>query len=123
MMNYKRTALLFIIAFVLVLAFSVTAFAAMAKRPPVHLPPLPLLYFSQEKTMRESNYVTILSESTVVGENGLKAIPIVDTDTPDKEMLGCIHLLKNTYVKNSTKEFVRMLSDSTSILRNTLEEF
>ena len=75
------------------------------------------------RLVRESNYVTILSESTVVGENGLKAIPIVDTDTPDKEMLGCIHLLKNTYVKNSTKEFVRMLSDSTSILRNTLAEF
>ena len=46
------------------------------------------------RLVRESNYVTILSESTVVGENGLKAIPIVDTDTPDKEMQGCIHLLK-----------------------------
>ena len=74
------------------------------------------------RLVRESNYVTILSESTVVGENGLKAIPIVDTDTPDKEMQGCIHLLKNTYVKNSTKEFVRMLSNNSSILRNTLEE-
>ena len=42
--------------------------------------------------------------------------------TPDKEMVGCIHLLKNTYVKNSTREFIRMLSDSTSILRNTLKE-
>ena len=74
------------------------------------------------RLVRESNYVTILSESTVVGENGLKAIPITDTDTPDKEMQGCIHLLKNSYVKNSTKEFVRMLSNSSSILRNTLEE-
>ena len=45
------------------------------------------------RLVRESNYVTILSESTVVGENGLKAIPITDTDTPDKEMQGCIHLL------------------------------
>ena len=54
------------------------------------------------RLVRESNYVTILSESTVVGEQGLKAIPIIDTDTPDKQMLGCIHLLKNAYVKIST---------------------
>ncbi|MBO5594474.1 MAG: hypothetical protein J5931_07720 [Prevotella sp.] len=57
-----------------------------------------------------------------MGEAGLKAIPIIDTDTPDKEMQGCIHLLKNAYVKNATKEFIRMLSESTSILRNTLAE-
>ena len=74
------------------------------------------------RLVRESNYVTILSESTVVGEQGLKAIPIIDTDTPDKQMLGCIHLLKNAYVKNSTKEFVRMLGESTSILRSNLIE-
>ena len=69
------------------------------------------------RLVRESNYVTILSESTVVGEHGLKAIPIVDTETPEKEMLGCIHMLKNAYVKNSTKEFVKMLGESTSVLR------
>ena len=69
------------------------------------------------RLVRESNYVTILSESTVVGEHGLKAIPIVDTDIPEKEMQGCIHMLKNAYVKNSTKEFVKMLVESTSVLR------
>jgi LysR family cyn operon transcriptional activator len=69
------------------------------------------------RLVRESNYVTILSESTVVGEHGLKAIPIVDTETPEKEMQGCIHILKNAYVKNSTKEFVKMLGESTSVLR------
>ena len=69
------------------------------------------------RLVRESNYVTILSEGTVVGEHGLKAIPIVDTETPEKEMLGCIHMLKNAYVKNSTKEFVKMLGESTSVLR------
>ena len=72
------------------------------------------------RLVRESNYVTILSESTVVYEQGLKAIPIVDTDVPELEMIGCIHLLKNAYVKNSTKEFVRMLSNSTSVLRSNL---
>ncbi len=69
---------------------------------------------------RESNYVTILSESTVVGEHGLCAIPISDTDTPENVMQGCIHLLKGSYVKNSAREFVKMLSESTSILRNQL---
>lgn len=70
------------------------------------------------RLVRESNYVTVLSESTVVYEDGLKAIPIVDTDTPENEMLGCIHMLKNAYVKNSTKEFARMLGESTAMLRN-----
>ena len=69
------------------------------------------------RLVRKSNYVTILSESTVVGEQGLKAIPIIDTDIPGKQMLGCIHLLKNAYVKNSAREFTRMLSESTSMLR------
>ena len=72
------------------------------------------------RLVRESNYVTVLSESTVVYEDGLKAIPIIDTDTPENEMLGCIHLLKNAYVKNSAKEFIRMLGESTSILRNRM---
>lgn len=67
------------------------------------------------RLVRESNYVTILSESTVIGEYGLKAIPIVDTDVPDKQMQGCIHLLKNVHVKNATKEFIRMLSESSNI--------
>ncbi len=71
------------------------------------------------RLVRESNYVTVLSESTVVGEHGLKAIPIVDTDQPDKQMQGCIHLLKSTHVKNATKEFIRMLRESSNMLRNT----
>lgn len=74
------------------------------------------------RLVRESNYVTILSESTVYGEPGLKAIPIVDTDTPEKEMLGCIHTLKNAYVKNSTREFVKMLGESTSVVRMDIRE-
>lgn len=73
------------------------------------------------RLVRESNYVTVLSESTAVGEPDLRAIPIADTDTPENEMQGAIHLLKSSYVKNSAREFVRMLSDSTSILRNQLD--
>ena len=68
------------------------------------------------RLIRESNYVTLLSESTVVAEHGLKSIPISDTDTPDKEMQGCIHTLKNNYVKKAAREFFRMLNESTSVL-------
>lgn len=69
---------------------------------------------------RESNYVTILSESTVVGEDGLRAIPIVDTDTEEDRMSGCIHLLRNTYLKKSAQEFIRMLGESSSVLRRQI---
>ncbi len=65
--------------------------------------------------LRRSNYVTVLSESTVIHENGLCAVPI---DMPGNEMDGCIHLLKNSYMKSSAQEFIRMLSQSTSILAN-----
>ena len=66
------------------------------------------------KLLRESNYVTVLSESTVAYERGLKAIPIVDHDAKEKQMEGCIHLLKNAYIKKSSKEFIHMLSESIS---------
>lgn len=66
------------------------------------------------KLLRESSYVTVLSESTVAYERGLKAVPIVDDHAEEKQMEGCIHLLKNTYMKRSSKEFIRMLSESIS---------
>lgn len=66
------------------------------------------------KLLRESNYVTVLSESTVAYERGLKAIPLVDHDAKEKQMEGCIHLLKNAYIKKSSKEFIHMLSESIS---------
>jgi LysR family cyn operon transcriptional activator len=71
------------------------------------------------RLLRESNYVTILSESTVLGEQGLRAIPIIGMDTEENLMYGCIHLLRNVYQKKSAKEFISMLSESTSVLRQT----
>ncbi len=65
--------------------------------------------------VRQSNYVTVLSESTVIYEEGLRAVPI---DAAGNEMDGCIHLLKDSYMKSSAQEFIRMLSQSTSILAN-----
>lgn len=66
------------------------------------------------KVIHESNYVTILSESTVVDEKGLVAVPL---DVPRNEMEGCIHVLKNSYMKASAKEFIRMLGAS-SVMQN-----
>ena len=65
--------------------------------------------------LKSSSFVTVLSESTVIYEDGLKAVPI---DASGNEMDGCIHLLKDSYMKSSAQEFIRMLSQSTSILAN-----
>ena len=65
--------------------------------------------------LHRSNLVSVLSESTTILESGMKAIPI---DAADNEMDGCIHILKDAYMKNSAQEFIRMLSQSTSILAN-----
>lgn len=66
------------------------------------------------KVIRESNYVTILSESTVIDQRELVAVPL---DVPGNDMEGCIHVLKNSYIKASAREFIRMLSSS-SVMRN-----
>lgn len=66
--------------------------------------------------IRESNYVTVLSESTVTDERELVAVPL---DAPNNDMEGCIHMLKNAYVKNSAKEFIHMLSHSLTIIKNS----
>ncbi|WP_278983394.1 LysR family transcriptional regulator [Segatella bryantii] len=67
------------------------------------------------KLLHRSNYVAVLSESTVLHEDGCVSIPI---DVPDNRMEGCIHVLKDAYIKNSAQEFIRMLCQSTSILMN-----
>ena len=66
------------------------------------------------KLVRQTNYVTILSESTVIDETDLVAIPI---DVEGGEMEGCVHTLKNGYVKASAREFMRMLSQGIAILK------
>lgn len=70
------------------------------------------------RLLRESNYVTVLSEGTVMGEQGLKAVPIIDSSSNNHVMQGCIHTLKNGYLKASAKEFIRMLSESTAVIRH-----
>lgn len=66
--------------------------------------------------VRETNYVTVLSESAILGEEGVTAVRI---DAPDCEMIGCVHTLKDSYVRNSAQEFFRLLSQSTALLKNS----
>lgn len=61
------------------------------------------------KIVRNTSLVTVLAEDSIYGERDLKAIPL---DIPDNEMMGCVHILKDTYHKKSMKEFVRMLTES-----------
>lgn len=72
------------------------------------------------KFVHQTKYVTVLSESTVIDECGLCAVPI---HADGSIMEGCIHTLKNGYQKASTQEFIRMLSQSTSILKNDYLDF
>lgn len=62
--------------------------------------------------VRESNYVTVLSESTIIHENGLRSVRL---DCTDSVMVGCIHVLKDSYVKRSAQEFIRMLGESSAV--------
>ena len=64
------------------------------------------------KLVRETNYVSVLAETTIHEEDGLVGIPL---EAANDNMEGCVHLLKNAYVKNSAREFYRLLSESNAI--------
>lgn len=64
------------------------------------------------KLIKASELVTILSEATIHDEPDVKAIPL---DTPENEMEGCIHTLRNAYRKHSAQEFIRLLSESKAV--------
>lgn len=64
------------------------------------------------KLIRQSNLVTVLAEDSIYNEQGVRAIPI---DVPENEMAGCIHILRDSYRKQSMKEFIRLLSESLAV--------
>lgn len=66
------------------------------------------------KLVRESNLVTIVSEATIYGVEGIHAVRL-DVPGNTYEMEGCIHVLKDSYQKSSAKKFVQLLSESDSI--------
>lgn len=64
------------------------------------------------RIVRESNYVTVLSESTILHEEGLCCARL---DCADNTMDGCIHVLRDSYLKRSAQEFIKILVESNSI--------
>ena len=64
------------------------------------------------KLVESSNLLSILSESTIHNYLDLKAVPI---NSPQNEMQGCIHFLKNDYRKHSSVEFIKMLRESDTV--------
>lgn len=66
------------------------------------------------KLIRQSKLVTVLAEATIHDEDGVVAVPL---EMANNDMEGCIHLLKQAYVKNSAREFYRLLSGSRAILK------
>lgn len=67
--------------------------------------------------LHRTHYVSVLSESTVLHEEGLRAIPIAEADN---KMEGCIHMLKDSYVKHAAQAFIRMLTESTTVYTRAL---
>lgn len=59
--------------------------------------------------IEDSKLITILPYSTIERHKSLKAIPL---DIPNKEFQGCVHILKDTYRKQSAQVFVQMLRES-----------
>lgn len=66
------------------------------------------------KLVRQTNLVTVLAEDTIYGVGDVKAVPI---NVPDNQMSGCVHILKETYRKQSMQEFVRILTESIAVKR------
>ena len=66
------------------------------------------------KLIRQSKLVTVLAEATIHNEEGLVGIPL---EMHNDDMEGCIHMLKNAYIKNSAREFYRLLSQSRTIMK------
>lgn len=68
--------------------------------------------------VKQSGMVTVLSETTIYNVNGVKAIPL---DLKHKEMEGCVFMKKNVYRKHSTREFIRILSESNAVRERVKE--
>lgn len=64
------------------------------------------------RLVRQTTMVTVLARDSVYAERDVKAIPL---DIPGNGMEGCVHILKDTYHKQSMREFVRLLSESLAV--------
>ena len=61
--------------------------------------------------IRQSLLVTLLSQATVGNQKGITSVPL---DISDCTMEGCYHIRKDSYMKRSTKEFLRILCQEES---------
>ncbi|MCQ2269305.1 MAG: LysR substrate-binding domain-containing protein [Bacteroidaceae bacterium] len=61
--------------------------------------------------VRNSRFITFLSDVTVRQQKGLVTLPIAQDGT---NMEGCFHYLKGSYHKRATREFVRMICENQS---------
>jgi len=61
--------------------------------------------------VRKSRLVTLLSQATVSRGEGLVSIPLSQKGC---EMEGSFHIARNTFVKRTTKEFIRLLCENRS---------
>lgn len=59
-----------------------------------------------------SNMVTVLAEATAYNRRDVRSIPL---DIPANEMEGCVHLLRDSYRKQSAVCFVGMLRESSAV--------
>ena len=66
------------------------------------------------KLVRQTSLVTVLAEDSIYDACDVKAVPI---NVPDNQMSGCVHILKETYRKQSMQEFVRILTESIAVKR------
>jgi len=62
--------------------------------------------------VRETGLVTVLSESTIMHESGLHSVHLACKGC---EMDGCIHVLRDAYMKRSAREYITLLNESTTI--------
>ena len=66
------------------------------------------------KLVRQTSLVTVLAEDSIYDFSDVKAVPI---DVHDNQMSGCVHVLKETYRKQSMQEFIRILTESIAVKR------
>lgn len=64
------------------------------------------------RLVSNSRFVTVLSSTSIEDSPDFCAIPI---DEPEARMTGSFHILKETYKKEATKEFIRMLCETNAI--------
>ena len=68
--------------------------------------------------MNKINYFSILAYTALYVVTVFATAFLGYLDVPGNDMEGCIHTLKNGYLKASAREFIHLLGQSTAILKN-----